>query len=292
MASSRFREFFCYNKNMKIKELVISIKKYNTETEPRGIIDTINSEGSAELLWDIENVKDPDSAFLITDSRECADKAAKRSIGFAVYLNEAGRESDFADALYCIDNVDLLPLEQVDKMYERSRDIPWEILRTNRFVLREMTCDDLDDILAIYDHEDVSRYAGGPYKDREQSLNYIREYIANQYRFFEYGIWLVIDKISGEIVGRCGYNTREGYDGPELGYVFAKRHWGKGYAGEVIEAVLKYGFEELGFDRINAFVMPQNEVSVYLLEKFGFKYNSQVELHDKTHLWYMLDAIS
>lgn len=279
-------------KRMKLKEIVIEINKYNTETEPKTFVKNVNDKGNIRLLSDVDDVLEPENAFLVTDSRICADKALKRSIGFALYLNETGRENDFADALYCIENIDLLPIEQLNKMYERSKGIPWEILRTERFLLREMTIEDIDDILGIYDHEDVSRYAGGPYEDREESLSYIRDYIANQYRFFEYGIWLVEDIKTGEIVGRCGFNTREGYEDPELGYVFAKRHWGRGYAREVINAVLKYGFDELSFDRVNAFVMPQNTVSIHLLKKFGFKEKSSVELHNKTHLWFVLDAFS
>ena len=57
----------------------------------------------------------------------------------------------------------------------------------------------------------------------------------------------------------------------DIGYRFASKFWGKGFATECGEALLKFGFEELNLKRIIAWVMPENTASINVLQKLGFQ---------------------
>lgn len=82
--------------------------------------------------------------------------------------------------------------------------------------------------------------------------------------------WKVIEKSSGEIIGSCGFARPHGTDEVELGYLFAQKHWGKGFATEAAEAAKLYGFGKLGFREIIAMTDLENTASQKVLEKIGF----------------------
>lgn len=272
---------------MKLSELVIAVSEYN----PGDNIEDIYAKGSSlgvSIKKNLSDINSWEDAFLITDSRDFADEAKKLGVGFCVYLNERSKESDFKDSLYLIEDIRSVGIEHIEKMYLRFWNKPWHILDTERLSLDEMTVDDLEGIYGIYDDPMVAYFAGEPYYDREQALEYIKNYIEYQYRFYEYGIWLVRDRF-GEIIGRAGLTGRAGYDFPELGYVFAKRVWGQGYASEAIGAIIDYARDELYLDKINAFVIPENKVSLHILRKFGFEEIKRVILHDEEHIYMQLE---
>ncbi|MDR6549212.1 GNAT family protein [Paenibacillus qinlingensis] len=56
-----------------------------------------------------------------------------------------------------------------------------------------------------------------------------------------------------------------------LGYSMDQAHNGKGYMTEAIQLILKYAFEEVGLQRVEAGVMPRNVGSIRVLEKAGFQ---------------------
>jgi ribosomal-protein-alanine N-acetyltransferase len=72
-----------------------------------------------------------------------------------------------------------------------------------------------------------------------------------------FGLCAVIDKAGGAFIGFCGLQYLDGTSEIEVGYRLAKRFWGQGLATEAASASLKYGFDELGLDRIVAVVHPK-----------------------------------
>ena len=59
---------------------------------------------------------------------------------------------------------------------------------------------------------------------------------------------VVCDPDTGEVFGDVGAELSWKGRSAEVGYTFAKEHWGKGYAAEAVEALVRYLFEELGRD--------------------------------------------
>ena len=206
--------------------------------------------------------------FVITDAVPAMTFAKAAGIACAALSTKAASPESFP-VLYCIEDIEYMPLGRIERMWQRERGIPWTIARTERLIIREQTMDDLDSLYDIYDDKDAKRFVEPLYEDREKEEQYLRDYIDNQYRFYEFGLWAVVLADTGELIGRAGIGIREGYDIPELGYIIGKRFRRMGYAKEAIEAVTDYGMQELGLTKYIAFTSAQNEPSVRLLKSFG-----------------------
>lgn len=250
-----------------LKTLIIDIEKYNDDDLG------ISASSKFDIIYNFEEYKgNGDDAFLITDGRKGANISCLKGIGFALYLNANNNSESFPDALYCIENLSEIDDTVVERMFLRSKNLPWTILETDRCYLREITLDDIDAIYDIYSDEETKRYIEDLYSEKEKEIDFTKEYIAHQYRFYEYGIWVVIDKNTDRIIGRAGLSDREGYDTQEIGFVFDRKYWGKGYAFEICSAIMKYAKEELQIDRLISFTKEENKRAISLLERLGFTY--------------------
>jgi RimJ/RimL family protein N-acetyltransferase len=145
------------------------------------------------------------------------------------------------------------------------------ILETERLVLREWTLGDAQALFEICCDAEVMLYigTGKPYKTVDEAEKFLRWAVVYQK---ENGFcrWAVVEKASGKIVGSCGYAYTHEMPEPELGYLFERAVWGKGFATEAARACLNYGFEKLGFREIIAITDLENTASQRVLEKIGF----------------------
>jgi RimJ/RimL family protein N-acetyltransferase len=73
-------------------------------------------------------------------------------------------------------------------------------------------------------------------------------------------------------VGWAGLQPLSGTDEIEVGYAFGKSAWGRGYATEVASALVQWGFESLGLERIVAVASPENSASRRVMDKLGMCY--------------------
>lgn len=99
---------------------------------------------------------------------------------------------------------------------------------------------------------------------------------------------------TGEFIGTCSLEPFEFGNQPEveLGYRLCLKHWGQGYATEAANAVLRYGFGNLGLHKTMAFALPQNMASLTILEKLGAIYLHDFVHADLTHRLYDLPRIN
>lgn len=145
------------------------------------------------------------------------------------------------------------------------------VLETERLVLRHWTFDDASEMFEICRDADVMRYVGTgkPYKTVEEAEKFLHWAVAYQK---ENGFcrWAAVEKLSGKIVGSCGFAYPHGTPEIELGYLFDRAVWGKGFATEAARACLDYGFGKLGFREIIAITDLENTASQRVLEKIGF----------------------
>jgi RimJ/RimL family protein N-acetyltransferase len=102
------------------------------------------------------------------------------------------------------------------------------------------------------------------------------------YRFYGYGMWIVIDRETGRLIGRAGVEHREDLGGElELGYAISTLYQGKGYATEVCNAILAYACDELGFHEVCCLIEPENERSIRFAERLGFKWQKTLPVGGK-----------
>jgi [ribosomal protein S5]-alanine N-acetyltransferase len=92
-----------------------------------------------------------------------------------------------------------------------------------------------------------------------------------------YGQWAVVRRADGALLGRCGYFEPFGWPGFELGYLFAKEHWGKGYAREAAGVALRIAFETLKKERVISLIRPDNAASIKLARALGGEFEREME---------------
>lgn len=212
----------------------------------------------------------------VTDSSELLGYIMKLGGLVLAYWHPYNQTQNLSPARYAIEDITQLSYETYLQAYLRLTGQPWTILETPRLLVRETTLDDIDSFYEIYKEPSITRYMENLFSNREEEVTYIRTYIETVYAFYGYGVWTVLDKKTGRIIGRAGISHREGYDIPELGFVIARDMQRQGYAFEVCQAILQYAKEELEFEQIQAFVEPANTASIRLCEKLGFKERGSV----------------
>ena len=231
----------------------------------------------------------PGNTFCITDSRKIADIIKEWGYGFAVYITQDNREELFPHALYAIESFNDMTVNQVDRMLLRYLNLPWTIIETDRCILREMVEEDVDALYRIYDDDDVHKYLEPLFEDREKEIQYISDYRKYQYRFYEYGFWMVVSKEDNTVIGRAGLTNRESFDNVELGYVFDREYRNLGYAQEVCSAIIEYAKDELCINVIDVYVHPDNTRSLNLLNKLGFIECEKVTVGNEELIRFMHD---
>ena len=106
------------------------------------------------------------------------------------------------------------------------------------------------------------------------SLADARRYVAKgpaaSHRDNGYGLDLVETRAEGEPVGICGLVRRPGLEGPDLGYAFLERVWGRGYAAEAGAETLRHAAQVLRLRRVWAVVKPANRASIAVLRRLAF----------------------
>ena len=196
---------------------------------------------------------------------------------------ESGFEPSETEALkmkmHAKPDVVLLDIEGADPewlvhVYERKYGIPWEILRTERTIVREECYGDLDALYELYAGEGITDYVE-PLYEREEEEKYLNTYIEYIYRFYEYGMWCVFDRKTGELIGRIGIDPHE--YGEELGYIVASHRQNEGIATEVCRAVVDYARDELGLTKLVIRTDKRNAPSIHIAEKLGFKKIRELE---------------
>jgi len=220
----------------------------------------------------------------VTDIPKFAVMLASKGYPVLAYVHEGNRQESFVGVQYVIEGFEDVDVDYFVRVWQRQTGKPWHILDTERCTVRETTVEDLDAFYEIYKEPSVTEYMENLFQDREEEVAYLETYAKTIYGFYGFGMWTVILKETGEIIGRAGIDVREGYEYPEIGFLIGVPWQGRGLAKEVCRAILEYAKEELEFERIQAFVRPGNEKSINLLKDLGFSYEGEELLQGELHL--------
>jgi RimJ/RimL family protein N-acetyltransferase/ribosomal protein S18 acetylase RimI-like enzyme len=149
--------------------------------------------------------------------------------------------------------------------------------------IRPFREDDIDGYLDRRSDPDVARYQDWelPYS-RERAERVVKHQM--DLAGPEDGEWwmaIVCDADSGEVFGDVGAELSWQGRTAEIGYTFAKEHWGRGYAAEAVEALVEYLFEVIGVTRVCGTLHPDNSASAMVLERNGLLF----EGHTRSSFW-------
>ena len=164
----------------------------------------------------------------------------------------------------------------------------WQLL-TDRLRLRPYRLDDAASMFAVFGDPEVMRYSmSGADPSVEATQARIQKLMDHQ-ASFGFSLWVVENRATGALLGDCGLKQLE--EGPEIevGYRFARSHWGSGYATEAAAASVRYGFGTLGLARIVAVVEPPNVASHHVLEKIGLHYQRQAHIYGRMMSYFAVD---
>lgn len=155
------------------------------------------------------------------------------------------------------------------------------VIETQRLNLRELAPDDAPLILELLNDPDYLLHIGDRnVRSLEDARAYIEERIIDSYLCHGFGMYLVVLKGNGIPIGICGFVRRDGLDDVDIGYALLPAYRGAGYALEAARATLVYGVDELGLERVVALTSVDNEASVCLLEKLGYRFDRLIRLSE------------
>lgn len=135
------------------------------------------------------------------------------------------------------------------------------ILETKRLYLREMDQGDFPSLCRILQDPEAMYAYEGAFSDGE-----VQEWLDRQlsrYRKWGFGLWAVILKETKELIGQCGLTMQPWKDREvlEIGYLFRRTCWHKGYALEAAAACKQYAFETLHAEEVCSIIRDTNTAS-------------------------------
>lgn len=142
-------------------------------------------------------------------------------------------------------------------------------LETERLLLREMTQADYPTLAEIMQDREAMFAYEHAFSDEETQawLNRMLE----RYRTDGFGLWAVVLKTSGEMIGQCGLTRQDvsGREVLEIGYLFQRKHWKQGYAIEAARACKAYAFDTLHANEVYSIVRDNNVASMNVAIRNG-----------------------
>jgi len=163
-----------------------------------------------------------------------------------------------------------------------------QILETPRLTLREFSPDDVDALARVLSDPETMRFYPVQF-DRAA----VEEWIARNCRRYSkdgHGLWAMVLKANGELIGDCGLTVQEvdGANEIEIGYHVRRDQWGQGFATEAARACRDFGFASLPVERLVSIIRPENRPSRRVAEKIGMTAWKEVVRGGLLHLVYSL----
>ncbi len=239
----------------------------------------VGSTKAAAVKGDIpESVREV--LFLCDDPEDFAYLKDKGAYVCGMITPVSDQNISFEGAQYIFSEIDDVDADSFIKAYQRQAGEPWDILETDRLRIRETTVEDVDDLYKIYAEPSMTRYMEGLFEDPADEKRYMKDYIEKVYSLMGFGVWSLVNKEDGKLIGRAGFSIRNGFDEPELGFFIGVPWQRQGFATEACSAIMEFGRNVLGFDKVQTLVKKENEVSIHLCEKLGFKVLDEVEIEE------------
>ena len=166
----------------------------------------------------------------------------------------------------------------IEHVYKRFFDIPYVMLKTKRCIVREICMEDMDALFTLYSYPGMTDHVE-PLFERAEEEDYEKKYISNVYDLVDYGMWVVCDRETGELIGRAGLEDKGRYEeyGLALGYMIRTDYQRRGLATEVCKSILGYAMTR-GEMRFYCEIDEGHTPSIGLAESLGF-------IHTDTGIW-------
>ena len=147
------------------------------------------------------------------------------------------------------------------------------MLETARLTLRPIRREDGADVFAYGADPEVSRYTTWEAHRSVDDARVFVDWVLGEYEGVRPAPWGIVQRDGGRLIGACDVaDWRPEHARAEIGYVLGRPYWGRGYMTEAIGAMLAFGFQELGLNRIEAVCAVENAASERVMQKVGMRF--------------------
>ena len=145
-------------------------------------------------------------------------------------------------------------------------------LETDRLFIRHLNILDAADFFSYRSDEEANKYQGWTPRNLNDAYNFIHFKTVQEPNIPDTWIQLAVtEKANNTLIGDIGvYFMPEAHQEVKLGYTLAKTHWGKGYASEMVQAIIDHMYKEFSKTRFVAFICPDNIASIKLVTRLHF----------------------
>ena len=251
--------------------------------------DYINNSGYEVVVADgkdplpLSMSENPEGILVLTDRFLFAKELSEKGYYCVGLVHEKNAGESFPGLKYVFSDIEEVDMDSFVKVYQRYAGEPWEVIETERLIIRETTVEDVDEFYRIYSDPEMTRYMEGLFENPEDEKRYQKDYIEKVYGLMGFGVWTLVRKDDGRIIGRAGYSVRNGFDEPELGFLVGTQFQRQGYCLEALRAILEYGRNVLAFDEVQTLVKAENAVSIHVCERLGFKKVGEVDVEENIY---------
>jgi len=155
------------------------------------------------------------------------------------------------------------------------------VAETARLRIRHFTLEDAEFILRLLNEPTfIQNIVDKGVRTLDAARAYLRDGPIASYDRHGFGLNCVELRDSGVPIGMCGLIKRDSLEDADIGYALLPEHCSKGYAHEAAMAVMATAGGEFGMRRVVAVTNAENERSIRLLERMGFRYERMIALHD------------
>lgn len=159
-------------------------------------------------------------------------------------------------------------------------------IETERLVLRRFSPADADDVLRHASDPEVARLTSW---QEHRSLADTERFLAwTQARYDEAvgGPWAIVLRERDEVIGAVGLTVVWPHRRGEVGYWLGRTYWRRGLTTEAARAIVRYAFDDIGLNRVEARCEVENTASERVLQKLGMRYEGTLHQHIYAKGWF------
>lgn len=161
-------------------------------------------------------------------------------------------------------------------------------IETTRLQLRPFALSDVEALHRFWTAPGVRKYLWDDVVISRQQAAAIVASSRHDFATHGFGHWVINFKGTTELVGWCGLRPFGEPPRVEVLYGIVPPLWGQGLAVEATRAVLQFGFDTLGLERIYAGADPPNTASLRVMEKAGMRFDQRTQVNGLEAIYYVL----
>lgn len=149
-------------------------------------------------------------------------------------------------------------------------------LFTERLKLRKIEVEDVPSLLKYVNNQKITdNITNFPYPYREPDAVFRISYVFQGFKAGSRFVFAITMKEEDELIGEISLHLNEDRKQAELGYWVGEPFWGKGIATEAASAVINFGFEKIGLEKVFATCHINNPGSIKVVEQNGLAKESE-----------------